>query len=303
MDILNILHGTLRMATPIALAALGGLFSHRAGVLNIALEGMMLIGAFIGVIVSYSTGNMALAVVAAVAASMVFALLFCIFGISLKGNFIITGLAVNIFGLGLTSFVLQTVFGRRGVFSDPRIVGFKPVNIEILGKIPVIGPILNNQTPMVYVSLIGLIIVHYVIYKTKFGVYVRAVGENEEAARSIGININRIKYSAVMISSVFSALAGINLALENLTMFVENMTSGRGFIALAAIFCGKGTPVGSYIFSFLFGFADAIQMRLQSLNIPGSFIQMIPFVFIIVILTVVGIIKKKGSTMRGLKNE
>lgn len=303
MNIINILHGTLRMATPIALAALGGLFSHRAGVLNIALEGMMLIGAFAGVIVSYATGSLLLAVLGAILASFCFALLFSIFGISLKGNFIITGLAVNIFGLGLTSFILQVVFGRRGVFSDPKIVGFKPIHIDMLDKIPVLGPILNDQTPMVYVSLIALVLVNYVIYKTKFGVYVRAVGENEEAAKAIGIKINKVKYSAVFISAFFSALAGVNLALENLSMFVENMTSGRGFIALAAIFCGKGTPIGAYIFSFLFGFADAIQMRLQSFNIPGSFIQMIPFLFIVVILTVVGIIKKKGSTIRGLKND
>jgi len=303
MDIINILHGTLRMSTPIALAALGGIFAHRAGVLNIALEGMMLIGAFAGVITSYFTGNVFLAVLIALLASILMAVLFCIFGISLKGNFIITGLAVNIFALGITSFMLQVLFDRRGVFSDPKIVGLKSIHLDFLDKIPVIGPILNDQTPMVYISIIVLILTQYVIYSTKFGIYVRAVGENEEAAKAIGININRIKYMAVFISAGLSALAGINLSLENLNMFVENMSGGRGFIALAAIFCGKGTPFGAYIFSFLFGFADAIQMRLQSLNIPGAFIQMIPFIFIIVILTVVGIIRKKGNTLRGLKNE
>lgn len=303
MDITSILHGTLRMATPIALAALGGLFSHRAGVLNIALEGMMLIAAFAGVIASYLTGNIMIAIISAIAASMIFALLFCICGISLKGNFIITGLAVNIFAGGVTAFILQTGFGRRGVFSSPKIVGVSPINIPILDKIPFIGPVLNNQTPMVYVGLISLVVVHFILYKTKYGLYVRVVGENEEAAKAVGLNINRIKYSAVFISAFFSALAGFNLSLGNLSMFVENMTNGRGFIALAAIFCGRGTPIGSYIFSFLFGFGDAIQMRLQNSNIPGAFIQMIPFIFIIVILTMVGIMKKKGTTTRGIKNE
>jgi len=291
------------MATPIALAALGGLFSHRVGVLNIALEGMMLIAAFTGVIASYLTGNIAVAILAAIVGTSFFALLFCFFGISLKGNFIITGLAVNIFALGLTSFILQMAFGRRGVFADPDIVGLGAVDMPWLGKIPFVGTILNQQTPMVYASLVLLVLVWLVLYKTRFGLYIRVIGENEEAARAVGIKVNAYKYAAVFISAVLSALAGINLSLENLSMFVENMTNGRGFIALAAIFCGKGTPIGSYIFSFLFGFADAIQMRLQSFNIPGAFVQMIPFIFIIVILSVVGAVKRKNSTSRGLYNE
>lgn len=298
MDIVSILNSALRMAAPIILAGLGGLFTHKSGVLNIALEGMMLIAAFVSVIVSYITGNVWIAILLAIVASLLTAVLFSIFGISLKGNFIIIGLAVNIFAAGMTSYILQTAFGTRGVFSNPQIVGIHKISIPILNKIPFIGPILNNQTPMVYISLLSVILVNFIIYKTKYGLYVRVVGENEEAARAVGLNINKIKYSSVLISSVFCALAGVNLSLENLNMFVENMTNGRGFIALAAIFCGKGTPVGTFIFSILFGFADSLQMRLQSLNIPGSFIQMIPFIFIVVILTVVAIIQNKGRLSR-----
>lgn len=298
MDILSMLNSALRMSAPIILAALGGLFTHQAGVLNIALEGMMLIGAFVGVIGSYLTGNVFLAILLAIGAALLTALVFSIFGITMKGNFIIIGLAVNIFALGITSFILQNAFGTRGVFSNPKIVGIHSVNIPFLSKIPVIGPILNNQTPLVYLSLILAVVVQFVMYKTKFGLHVRVVGENEEAAKAVGLNINKIKYSAVLISGVFAALAGVNLSLENLNMFVENMTNGRGFIALAAIFCGKGTPIGTIVFSTLFGFADSLQMRLQSLNIPGSFIQMIPFIFIVIILTIVAVIKNKGSLSR-----
>jgi len=301
MDISDILHSTLRMATPIGLAALGGLFTHRAGVLNIALEGMMLTGAFVGVIVSYATGSIVLAVFAAILASLLLGLVFSFFGVTLRGNFIITGLAVNIFALGFTSFILQNAFGTRGSFSSPKIVGMKQVSIPFLDHIPVIGPILNHQTPLVYVGLIALVVVSIILYKTRFGLYVRVVGENEESAKSLGINIVWIKYSAVLISAVLSALAGVNLSLENLSMFVENMTNGRGFIALAAIFCGQGTPVGAYTFSFLFGLADSVQMRLQGFHIPGAFIQMIPYLFIIVILAVVGIIRRRGNTLRGIK--
>ncbi len=299
----TILHTTFRMATPIVLAALGGLFTHRANVLNIALEGMMLVGAFAGVLTSFATGNIFAAVIAAVLASMCFALLFNIFGITLKGNFIITGLAVNIFAAGLTSFVLQVAFGRRGVFSDPKIVGTSPIHITFFDKIPFIGPIMNNHSPMVYISILIAIGVYFIMNHTKYGMYVRAVGENEEAAKAIGINVNRIKYSTVYISAALCALAGINLSLGNLTMFVENMTNGRGFIALAAIFCGRGTTLGTYVFSFLFGFADSIQLRLQNLNIPGSFIQMIPFIFIVVVLSIVGVIRRIGRLDRGLKDE
>lgn len=298
MNIISILNSAVRMSAPIILAGLGGLFTHKAGVLNIALEGMMLIAAFVAVVVSYLTGSVWTAVLAAIGAAAVVALVFSIFGISLKGNFIIIGLAVNIFALGITSFILQSAFGTRGVLSDSRIVGIESLDIPVLSKIPVIGEIFNKQTPIVYLSLLLILIVYFIIYKTRFGLYVRVVGENEEAAKAVGININRIKYASVITSAVFSALAGVNLSLENLNMFVENMTNGRGFIALAAIFCGKGNPVGTSVFSFLFGFADAMQMRLQSFNIPGSFIQMIPFLFIVIILTVVGIVQNRGRLTR-----
>lgn len=298
MDIISILNSALRMSAPIILAGLGGLFTHKAGVLNIALEGMMLTGAFVAVVVSFLTGNVLLAVFAAIAFSILIALIFSLFGITFKGNFIIIGLAVNIFASGITSFILQNAFGTRGVFSSPKIVGIKAIDIPYLDRIPIIGPIFNHQTPIVYISLIAILVVNYVIYKTRFGLHVRVVGENEEAAKSVGLSVNKIKYAAVIISAAFSALAGVNLSLENLSMFVENMTNGRGFISLAAIFCGKGTPFGTALFSGLFGFADAMQMRLQSFNIPGSFIQMIPFIFIVVILTVVGIAKNRGKLTR-----
>lgn len=303
MNIASVLHGTLRMATPIALAAMGGLFTHRAGVLNIALDGMMLIAAFVGVLLSYATGSIVLAIAGAVAATLCFAVLFNLFGIRLQGNFIITGLAVNLLAGSIAAFVLQMIFGRRGAFADPSIVGLPTLHFHLLENIPIIGSVLNDQTPMVYVSLIILGIVSFVLYQTRFGIYIRAVGENEEAVKAIGINSRRIKYAAVYISAVLSALAGINLALGNLSMFVEGMSNGRGFIALAAIFCGRGTPIGAYLFSFLFGFSEAVQMRLQIFQIPGVFIQMIPFLFIILVLMLFGILNRKGSTLRGLQDE
>lgn len=293
MDILSLLHTAIRMTTPIALAALGGLLGHRAGVLNVALEGMMLSSAFTSVLVSFFTGSYIIGVIVGILSAMVWGLIFSVFGISFKGNLTIVGLAINTLVAGISSYILQTAFGQRGTFSNPNIVGAKPINIPILNQIPIIGDIFNNHTPIVYISIFIAFLVHYILFHTKLGIYIRTVGEMEEAADSVGISATKIRYIAVLIGSVLSGLAGANLSLENVTMFVENMTAGRGFIALAAIYSGGGTSIGTYLFSLLFGLADALQIRLQNINIPGAFIQMIPYLSIVVVLTVIGILNKR----------
>lgn len=293
--LLDMCHTTLRMTTPIALAALGGLYAHRAGVLNVALEGMMLASAFVSVILSYLTGNVYIAIVGGLVVSAILGVLFSFFGITLKGNLTIVGLAINTLVAGGTAFILQTVFGQRGTFSNEQIVGLHEINIPLLEHIPIIGKIFNHHTPLVYASLVILAVVHVILYRTRLGLYIRTVGEKEEAARSVGIPVERIRYSAVVLGSLLCGLAGVNISLENVTMFVENMTGGRGFIALAAIYSGRGTAVGTYIFSLLFGCADALQIRLQNMNIPGAFVQMIPYISIVLILTLIGIGKKRGK--------
>lgn len=289
----------LRMTAPILLAVLGGLFTQQAGVLNIAMDGMMLIGAFTSVIISMTTGNIYLAIIAAVISGLMLGIVFSYFSISLKGNFIIIGLAINMFATGLTAYLLQTFYNTQGILNSGKIIGLDPINIPILNKIPIINTIFNNHTPLVYFSLVAIVIVHFVLYKTVFGLRLRTVGENPDAAKSLGLNVNKIKYSAVLISGAFSALGGVNLALGNIRSFAEGMTAGRGFIALAAIFCGRGTPIGGSIASFVFGLANGLQMRLQTYNFPGNFVQMIPFVSIIFILTIIGFIKKYNSLQRG----
>lgn len=296
-NILSLLHTTLRMTTPIALAALGGLLGHRAGVLNVALEGMMLSSAFTSVIVSYFTGSYLIGVTLGISSSLVWGLIFSLFGITLKGNLTIIGLAINTLVAGIASYILQTAFGQRGTFSNAQIVGSKPIDIPLLGKIPILGDILNNHTPIVYISLITVFLIHYLVFHTKLGVYIRTVGEMEEAADSVGLSANKIKYTAILIGSILCGLAGANISLENVTMYVENMTAGRGFIALAAIYSGGGTAFGTYLFSLLFGLADALQIRLQNINIPGTFVQMIPYLSIVLVLIVIGFIKKRKRGM------
>lgn len=297
-NLLHLLHTTLRMTTPIALAALGGLYSYRAGVLNVALEGMMLSSAFTSVIVSYYTQNVFLAVLSGIVVSILLGLIFSFFGITLKGNLTIVGLAINTLVMGASSYLLQVMFGQRGTFSNHNIVGIKSLDIPLLRKIPILNVIFNDHTPIVYISLLVLIIIHYILYKTKLGIYIRTSGESPEAAESVGLSVNKIKYISVLIGSVLCGLAGANISLENVTMFVENMTGGRGFIALAAIYSGQGTAVGTYAFSLLFGFVDAAQIKLQNFKIPGAFIQMIPYLTIVIVLFVMGILQKRKGGIK-----
>lgn len=303
MNIIELLHSALRVSTPLSLCALGGLFAYRAGVLNVAMEGMILMGAFTGVVASYMTGDPYIAVICSIIVSVLLGFVFSFFGITLKGNSIITGLAINITVTGITSFLLQVIFGRRGVLSDPAIVGFNPISIDFLDKIPFIGKIINNHTPLVYFSFIFFIICYYLLFKTKFGLYIRVVGENISSARSVGINTDRIQYGAIILGSISAALAGVNLSLENLTMFVEKMSGERGFIALAAIYCGRGNPLYVFTFTLLFGFAEALQIRVQGYNIPAAYVQMLPYIFIITVFSISGILKQKTRLERGVKDD
>ncbi|MBD3949608.1 ABC transporter permease [Tuanshanicoccus lijuaniae] len=291
-EFLNLLHTTIRMTTPIALAALGGLLGFRAGVLNVGLEGFMLSSAFVSVIVSYLTGNVFLAVILGICSSLILGLLFSLFGISLKGNLTIIGLAINTLVAGLTSYILQVFFGQRGTFSNNQIIGINTVDIPILRNIPILNRLLNNHTPIVYISFVLLAVSIFILYKTKFGIYIRTVGESPDAAEAVGINIIKIKYLSILVGGIYCGLAGANISLENVSMFVENMTGGRGFIAIAAIYSGGGTPLVTYLYSIIFGFADALQIRLQTSNIPGAFVQMIPYLTIILVLAISGYFMK-----------
>lgn len=174
--LVNILHSSIRMTAPLLLAAMGGLFTHQANVLNIALDGIMLTGAFIGVVTSLLTGNVYLAIIMAVLSGLLVGLLFSYFSITRKGNFIIIGLAVNIFTAGITAYVLRTVFGKRGVLASDKIIGLKKLNFKFLESIPILGDILNNHTPLVYFSLISVLLVHIILYKTIYGLRLRSVG-------------------------------------------------------------------------------------------------------------------------------
>lgn len=285
IDIINVglFAATLRMATPIAYGALGGIFSERAGVVNIGLEGMMLTGAFTGVAVSYFIGNPWLGVLAAILAGGLLGLLHGVITVKFAGNQIVSGTGINIFALGFTAYMSQTIWGSRG--ASDTVQGLPDISIPLLKDIPIIGEIIGTHTPLVYVVLIITVVSFIVLFKTPFGLRIRAVGERPEAADTAGIDVYRTKYICLIVSGMLAGLGGAFLSLGQLSLFAYGMTGGRGFIALAAMIFGKWMPFGALGASLMFGFADAFQMRLQALGLlPPQIILMIPYILTVAVL-------------------
>ncbi|MDK2822761.1 MAG: ral nucleoside transport system permease protein [Clostridia bacterium] len=264
---LDILQATLRMATPLFLAALGGLFSERSGVVNIALEGLMLLGAFFAAVGSYFTGNPWLGVLTAMIVSALFAGIHALVSIRYKADQVVSGTALNLLAGGLTVFLLNVIFNTSGTSPNvPKLPTWLWFN------------------PIVYIGLVLVIIVHYIIWYTPFGLRIRSVGEHPMAADTVGINVYTLRYICVILSGVFAGLAGADLAIGELSIFRQGMSGGRGFIALAALIFGKWTPLGALGASLLFGYAQAAQMRLIGFSIPSEFIEMIPYIVTMVAL-------------------
>ena len=285
LDVINVglFAAALRMATPIAFASLGGIFSERVGIINIGLEGIMLTSAFTGVMVSYFTGNPWLGVLAAVLAGGLLGLFHALLTVKFIGNQIVSGTGLNIFAVGFTAYMSQILWGSRG--ASESVKGLKVASIPLLKDIPIIGDIIGAHTPLVYIMLIITVISHIVLFKTPFGLRIRAVGEHPAAADTAGINVYRIKYLCVTISGMLAGLGGAFLSLGHLNLFAWGMTGGRGFIAMAAMIFGKWMPFGAFGASVLFGLADALQMRLQALGLlPPQIILTIPYVLTVAVL-------------------
>lgn len=283
----------VRLATPVALAAVGASICERSGIVNIAMEGLMLVGAFFGVVVALQTGSSWLGVIGAVLASLTFAAIHALASINIRMDQVISGTAINIGALGVTGFLMETIFGHPGTTDSVQRIG--PVftfGNPFSGFLAVvwrwIDTIFLSYTPIVYIGILSAIFLTWAMYRTSWGLRLRTLGEHPRAADVVGVNVLRGRWFAVLVSGLMAGLAGANLTLEQVGSFTENMTNGRGFIALAANIFGRWVPGGAYLASLLFGFADALQLKLQLfsdvINIPPQFFLMLPYILTVIVL-------------------
>ena len=236
--IMAVIASALRLATPLIFSALGGTFSERSGVVNIALEGIMIMGAFFAILVTEFTGSPWLGIIAAMAAGIATSLILAVLAVHLRANQVVAGVAINMLTAALAAFLLEMVWHRSGQ-TDPVKFALTRNPFEFLEGIPVIGDLFAGLNPFVYMAFVAVAGAYYVLFKTPFGLRLRAVGEHPKAADTVGINVYKIRYIAVMISGALAGISGASLSLGTVNLFREGMTSGKGFIALAAMIFGK----------------------------------------------------------------
>jgi simple sugar transport system permease protein len=283
---LSLLASMIRLSTPLILASLGGLYSERGGVINIALEGIMLSGAFTAAAVTVFTQNPWIGMLAAMIAGLLVAGIHAVASIQFKANQVVVGTAINILFIGVPALVSGALFESTGSTPQlPREQTLPDWNIPVIDRIPILSQLLSGHKPIVYIALLAVPVSYYVLFRTRFGLRLRAVGENPEAADTAGVSVERMRYAGVLLSGVLAGLGGAYLSIGQNSLFTRNMTAGRGFIALAALIFGKWHPVGAFLACLLFGLADAIAIRMQGVvNIPVQFIQIIPYVLTLVVL-------------------
>ena len=280
------LFSVLRVATPIIFPALGVAISSLSGSTNIALEGIMLVSAFTGVVVSAFTQSLLLALIAGIAAGVLIALILGYFSLKLRADIILAAIALNLFSSGITVFLLYIFAHDKGVSSSLKSLVFPTIKLGVLAKIPILGGILNNQNILVYIAFLSVIVYYIIVFHTPLGLKIRAVGQNPDAASSVGINVVRIKLYALILSGVFGALGGLYLSMGYVSWFGRDMTAGRGFIAIAASSIGSNMPLGTLLGSLLFGVVYALANFLAPLNIPSEIIQVIPYIVTVLVLTI-----------------
>jgi simple sugar transport system permease protein len=287
--LLELLAAAVRIATPLLFAALGGIVSERAGVFALGLEGMMLAGAFAGVLVSHATASTSAGLLASALGGAGLALIVAVAAVRFGADQMVTGLALNILAVGLTSFLLRGLVGS-GEAAIIRVPVLTPVPIPVLGDLPVVGPVLFRQPPLTYAAFVLTTLVGVVLLRTRVGLTVRAVGENPRAAFAVGADPEHVRMAAVVVCGGLAGVGGAVLSLQQVGTFTDTMTNGRGFIALAAIIVGRWMPLGTLVGCLLFGAADALQLRVQGLGLPVSsyVIQMTPYVVALGVLAGLG---------------
>jgi len=286
--IIGLLAGTIRMAVPILAAAVGEILVERSGILNLGLEGLMITGAIAGFAGAFFSGNLWVGVLCGIAAGGALATIHAVISISLRGSQVVSGLAISILGGGLAQFLFRALFGIDTLF--PRVNGFQTINVPVLSSIPIVGPILFKQNILLYIILLSVFICSYTLYRTSFGLKIRGVGENPAAADAMGVNVIAIRYLCVILGGGLAGLGGSFMTLGYLNMYVDNITGGRGWIAVALVIFGRWDPIKALWGALLFGFVDAFQLRIQGLGaqIPVQLLFMLPYILTIAVLLGVG---------------
>jgi general nucleoside transport system permease protein len=287
INLLGIFTFAVAAATPIAFAAMSGIMCERSGVINIAIEGMMLTASMIAVIFSSITGSLWLGLLAAVIASGILGLFLAILAIRFRVDQIIAGTAINIFALGITSFISQRFLQTNSALNSGGV--FQKIAIPGLSQIPILGPVFFNQTPIVYLLFITIFAIHFMLFYTRWGLRTRAVGEHPRAADTLGVNVFKIRYINVIIGGMVAGLGGAYFTIGSVGRFDESITAGKGFIGLAAMIFGRWTPFGAYGASLIFGFSDALQAKLQVLGksqvpIPTEWLLILPYLVTMIVL-------------------
>jgi ABC-type uncharacterized transport system permease subunit len=287
----GVLATTLRLATPIAFAALGGVITERSGVTNIALEGCMLVGAFFGIVAADKSGSLPIALAAAVLAGVALAAVHALASVTFRADQIVSGMALNILALGLTSYLNYQLYGTTGTPADLPTV--PPLVLPGVSGLPFLGEVIGRQNTLLWVMFAVVIVLQVFLFRTVPGLRLRAVGEHPRAADTVGIDVRLTRYWAVIASGALAALGGAYLSMAISGSFTDNMTNGRGFIGLAAMIFGRWTPVGALVAALLFGYGDALSVSLQGASIgdlrfPVQLLSTIPY--LLTILAVAGFV-------------
>ncbi len=291
----NFVFATFRVMTPILYPAIGVAISALSGSINIALEGIMLVAALTGVLVSAFTGSLLLALIFGILAGVGMAALLGYFHLNLKADIIIAAIALNMFASGFTVFLMYIFAHDKGTTSSLKSLVFPSIKIPLIDKIPIIGKMFSGLNILTYFALVSVIIFYYLIYKTPLGLRIRAVGQNPDAAESVGVDVKKVKMYSLLLSGFFGALGGLYLSMGYVSWFSRDMTAGRGFIAIAAASIGGNLPIGTFFGSLLFGVVNTLAIFLATLKVPSELIQMIPYVTTVLVLAIYAIQKSVRS--------
>ena len=281
-----LMQSAVQAITPILLAALAGVLCGRVGIFNMALEGQMLVGAFAAIVGSYFTQSAAGGIAAAMLATVMFSLILAYGATLFRGDAVVICIGMNLLASGLTAYLLRVMFGVSGTFSDPAIVSLARIRIPVLQDVPVIGWGFGRQTILTWAAWALVAIVSLVLFRTPLGLRLRGVGEQPDAAETLGVNVNAYRVATVLVGGALAGLAGAQLSLGAVSVFAENMSAGRGWIAVVAVMLGRSNPLYAAGACVLFGFADAFGVKLQSQGLPNQLTDIAPYVVTLAALVV-----------------